>query len=241
LGLALWDKAVFAWVLFGLAAGAVAAFPRELKRLLTLRNLGVAVPAMALGALPLIVYNIARPLETLRANAQVEQLAILGKSVILRSTIDGYVFFGFLTELDAPQPGGASHWYQAMSLAVNETLGEPRHSFTLWALGAAIVALPFLWRTRGGEPGNVDRDDPDGGRGRGGAARDPAVAASSAGHCGRRGSGARTGGHDRYVRVVRREPGGDQSLLFRPDPPRAHAALDRRHGQARPSSRRFPR
>lgn len=153
LGLALWDKAVFAWVLFGLAAAAVAVFPRELRRHLTLANLAVAVSAMIAGALPLIVYNIARPLETLRANAQVEQLAILGKSVILTRTIDGYVFFGFLTALDpGPQPGTANHWYQSLSIGLSRFTGEPRHSLMLWALAAAVLALPFLWRTPARRP-----------------------------------------------------------------------------------------
>ncbi len=153
LGLALWDKAVFGWVLFGLGAAAVVVFPRDVRRHLTWPNLAVAVPAMVAGALPLIIYNIARPLETLRANAQVEQLAILGKSVILTRTIDGYVFFGFLTALDAgPQPGAANHWYQSLSIAVSRLTGEPLHSLTLWALGAAILALPFLWRTSARRP-----------------------------------------------------------------------------------------
>ncbi len=38
IGLALWDKAVFLWVLFGLAVATVAVFPREVRRSLTVRN-----------------------------------------------------------------------------------------------------------------------------------------------------------------------------------------------------------
>ena len=37
-GLGMWDKAIFAWVLFGLAIAAVAVFPRELRKHLSARE-----------------------------------------------------------------------------------------------------------------------------------------------------------------------------------------------------------
>ncbi|MEO8098967.1 MAG: glycosyltransferase family 39 protein [Acidobacteriota bacterium] len=153
LGLAMWDKAVFAWVLFGLAAGAAAVFPREILRHLTFVNLRTAALAMLTGALPLLIYNIDRPLETLRSTAKVEQLAILGKSVILTRALDGYVFFGFVTALDpGPQPGAPGRWYQALSMAISQGLGSPHHSLTLWASAAAVFSLALLWRTSARKP-----------------------------------------------------------------------------------------
>jgi len=65
-GLGMWDKAIFAWVLFGLAIAAVAVFPRDLRRHLSGANIAVAGLAMLAGALQLVIYNIAHPLETLR-------------------------------------------------------------------------------------------------------------------------------------------------------------------------------
>src|SRR5436190_199167 len=59
LGLGMWDKAVFAWVLFGLVLAAVAVFPRDLRKHLSRANLAVAGLAMLAGALPLVIYNIA--------------------------------------------------------------------------------------------------------------------------------------------------------------------------------------
>ena len=111
LGLALWDKAVFLWVLFGLAAGAVVAVPGELwrdimERAGRIRNVLIAAGSMIAGALPLIVYNVARPLETLRANAKVAGEPVLGKAVILWRTLDGYVLFGFLTSQEAHTQAG---------------------------------------------------------------------------------------------------------------------------------------
>jgi hypothetical protein len=152
-GLAMWDKAVFAWVLFGLGAGAMAVFPKEVLVECTWRNLRAAALAMLAGALPLIVYNIARPLETLRANVQAEQLAVLGKSVILTRTMDGSVFFGFMTALNAgPNPGQPGHWYQSLSTLLSEFLGSPRANLTLWATAAAVLALAVLWRTPARKP-----------------------------------------------------------------------------------------
>src|SRR5215472_436165 len=71
LGLALWDKAVFIWVLCGLAVAMLVVVPRAVWRHLTWRNFAIASATMALGALPLLIYNVVRPLETLRANTKV--------------------------------------------------------------------------------------------------------------------------------------------------------------------------
>jgi len=153
LGLAMWDKAVFAWVLFGFTAGALVTFPREVLAELTWKNLRVAALAMIAGAFPLIVYNIARPLETLRANVQAEPLAVWGKSVILTRTMDGSVLFGFMTAFDpGSHPGVASHWYQSLAFSISELLGSPRSSLTLWAAGAAVLSLVALWRTPARKP-----------------------------------------------------------------------------------------
>lgn len=153
LGLAMWDKAIFAWVLAGLALGAVVAFPSELRRHLTMKNLGIATAAGLAGAFPLIVYNVARPLETLRANAAPEALAIWGKSIILWNSIDGSVLFGFFTRLEpGPMPGVASRWHQSLSIVLGEALGRPRLSLLLIATGAAVLALPLLWRTPARKP-----------------------------------------------------------------------------------------
>lgn len=153
LGLAMWDKAVFAWVLFGFTAGALAVFPREILAELSWKNIRVAALAMIAGAFPLIVYNIVRPLETLRANVQAEPLAVWGKSVILTRTMDGSVLFGFMTAFDAgSHPGQASRWYQSLAFSISDLLGSPRSSLTLWAAGAAALSLAALWRTPARKP-----------------------------------------------------------------------------------------
>ena len=105
LGVALWDKAVFLWVLFGLGVAGLAVFPGEIRRRLSMRNLGLAAASMIVGALPLVIYNVARPLETLRSNAKVSDERIAVKAHLVRRTLEGAVMFGFMT---AFRPGSAS-------------------------------------------------------------------------------------------------------------------------------------
>jgi len=147
-GLGMWDKAIFAWVLFGLAAAALAVFPRELRKHLTRANVAVAGLAMLAGALPLVIYNIVHPFETLRSNVHTGQLELPHKTEILKQTMDGYVLFGFLTALEAgPQPGQPKHWYQSLSLTVSRWIGRPRRNAMLWAAVTSVLALAFLWNS----------------------------------------------------------------------------------------------
>jgi hypothetical protein len=144
LGLALWDKAVFLWVLFGLAVAALLVFPREIRRHLTGRNVAIAAAALLLGALPLVIYNIAHPLETVRANAKVAGEPVFGKFPVLTSTLDGNILFGFVTALDpGPQPGQPRHWFQSLALRVAEWTRHPRRNLLIPAL---LISLLFVWR-----------------------------------------------------------------------------------------------
>ena len=155
LGLALWDKAVFVWVLMGFAAATLAVFPRELRRHLTMRNLGIAAASMLLGALPLAIYNIARPLETLRANVKLAREPVFAKADILFRTVDGSALFGFMTAADAgPRPGQARHVFQAWSLWAARFLGgiaRPRN-LMLYALALATLAVFAFWRAGWARP-----------------------------------------------------------------------------------------
>ena len=153
LGLAMWDKAIFAWVLCGFALGAAVVFPRETLRRLTIRNIAIAAVAMLTGALPLVIYNIARPLETLRSNVKVESAPVLAKTDLLARTMDGYVMTGFMISLDSgPEPAQTRHWYQSLSMRLSAWTGHPRHNLTLWASIVSLATLPFLWRTSARPP-----------------------------------------------------------------------------------------
>jgi len=149
LGLALWDKAVFLWVLFGLAVAGLLVFSCEIRQHFSRRNVTVAAAAMTLGALPLVIYNIARPLETLRANVKVERQPVGAKVEILKQTLNGHVLFGFLTAEDPGlHPGQPEGWYQRGSLWLSSAMPYTRQNLTLWAFLAAAVSLIPLWRTK---------------------------------------------------------------------------------------------
>jgi hypothetical protein len=154
LGLALWDKAVFLWVLGGLAVGALVAVPKELWRHVSnLANVLIAAGSTMGGALPLIIYNIARPLATLRTTAHIAGEPVFGKAVILWRTLNGYVLFGFMTSREpGPQAGAVRHWYQSLSLRLSDWTQRPEHDLMLVALAGAAIALPFLWRTSARRP-----------------------------------------------------------------------------------------
>jgi hypothetical protein len=153
LGLAMWDKAIFAWVLCGFVLGAFAAFPRETMRHLTVRNVAIAGGAMLIGALPLVIYNVARPLETLRSNVKVESAPVLAKARLLALTMDGAVMTGFMIAVEpGPEPGATRRWYQSLAIRLSEWTRHPRRNLTLWAAAASLVALPFLWNTPARSP-----------------------------------------------------------------------------------------
>ncbi|MFM2124659.1 MAG: hypothetical protein RL328_1110 [Acidobacteriota bacterium] len=129
LGLGLWDKAIFGWVLVGLAVGVMVVFPREAWRHVSVRNVGIAAGALLVGAAPLVLVNILRPLETLRSNAHREQGIVWGKAITLARSLDGDVFFG--------------HFFA--------TQAGP-HNLTLWATVLAVAALPWLWQSPARRP-----------------------------------------------------------------------------------------
>ncbi len=108
----------------------------------------MAAASLLLGALPLVIYNLVRPLDTLRSNAKLERNPILAKADLLERTLDGEVMFGFLTaDNPGPRPGEPQHWFQSLSLRVAGWTAHPRRDLTLIALFLVLPALLFLWRT----------------------------------------------------------------------------------------------
>src|SRR5207244_44098 len=95
LGLALWNKAIFVWALSGLAAGGLAAFLPEIRRLLTFRNARIATAAFLLGASPFVIYNIRRANRTFSENAHLDLASIPGKWTQLQVGLNGTALFGY--------------------------------------------------------------------------------------------------------------------------------------------------
>ena len=145
LGLAMWDKALAAWMLGGIFLALIIVFPQQIVRVTTLRRVAISVLAFALGALPLIVYNIEKPLATFRGNASWDTSDLAGKGRLLAATADGNALFGWLSNEDwqthNPRlPQGA---LEAASARISALAGHPRHSLLLYAFGLALLLAPL--------------------------------------------------------------------------------------------------
>jgi hypothetical protein len=153
LGLAFWDKAVFPWIAAGLAAGALAATPRIVRAAIRPGLVSIAAVAFCMGALPLIFYNIARPLDTIRSNAKVSSFGFIPKLGIVRDTMDACIFAGFYTASDTPpQPGSLDRPLRRALAAVSAAPGTNPRNLSVWAFASAILALPAIWHTRARSP-----------------------------------------------------------------------------------------
>jgi len=142
LGAGLWDKAIFAWVLIGLTLATVLVFPKDLWRHCTIRNLAIAAASLMVGALPLVSYNIARPLDTFKANRNMTNDPLAHKAILLERTANGAVLFGFFTSLQpAPRSGEAKTWLQKSSRAISEVTRHRTENFTIEAFLIACLGV----------------------------------------------------------------------------------------------------
>ncbi len=152
-GLAFWDKAIFSWSLFGLAAAAIVTMPRLVARRFTLRNLAVAVVAFLLGAAPLIVFNLRHQFLTFRDNAQFSSEGIPGKILMMRGCLDGSGLMGYAAREDSPlQPAKPANALEEASIRLSDALDQPRRALFGYACVAAFALLPWLWNTGARRP-----------------------------------------------------------------------------------------
>lgn len=146
-GLGLWDKAVFIWSLAGLAAGALAAFPRELFSSLRRRSIGIAVAAFLIGAMPLIVYNLRRNFVTLRSNTTWSADELAHKAKLVRDTLEGNALVGWTVRDDAGDaPRESPSRLERMCVALSDMFGHPKRSLMGWGFVATLLFLPTVLR-----------------------------------------------------------------------------------------------
>jgi 4-amino-4-deoxy-L-arabinose transferase-like glycosyltransferase len=153
-GLAVWDKAVFIWILSGLAAGCLL-FAGEIRMRLTFRRAITAAIALCLGALPLIVYNLTGPekFATVRSNMHkangLSSIWFVYNLRQLEAAWDGSALFGYLVSEDAgPRPGSPHSLLERASFVVHSLAGEHRENRMTLASCGAVLLFPLLWRTR---------------------------------------------------------------------------------------------
>jgi hypothetical protein len=147
-GLALWDKAIFAWSLVGLGIATLVVFPRELLRSLSVRTVATAVAAFAIGAFPLIRYNVRHEMITFRSNTVWTTRDVEDKFRLLGYTLEGSVLFGAIMRDSWEKPMREPE--SALERAVVGLSLRTRmqtESLQGWALAIALMLLPFIWRT----------------------------------------------------------------------------------------------
>ena len=101
--------------------------------------------AFALGALPLIVYNIEKPLATFRGNTSWDTSDLAGKGRLLAATANGSALFGWLSNEDwqTQNPHLPQGALEAASARISALAGHPRHSLLLYAFGLALLLAPL--------------------------------------------------------------------------------------------------
>jgi 4-amino-4-deoxy-L-arabinose transferase-like glycosyltransferase len=145
LGLAMWDKALAAWMLTGIGVAGILTFPRQIFGVTTIRRVATGALAFALGALPLIIYNLDEKFPTIRSNAVRDTSNIPGKARQLVNTANGQGLFGWLVYEDwqAPAPHQPKGGLQKASAQISSLAGHPRHNLMLYAFALALLLAPL--------------------------------------------------------------------------------------------------
>jgi hypothetical protein len=148
-GLGMWDKALMIWLLLGFAVAVICVYPRELKRRLSLRTAAIALGALLIGAAPLVWFNIDRHGETATANAAFSTDNHIMKLKVLAFTLDGSSLFSYLVDANASAPQRPPRGIvERAAFTIHRGFGTHKGNWFLPAFALAVVALPFLRRSR---------------------------------------------------------------------------------------------
>lgn len=144
-GLACWDKALAVWSLSGFGVAALIILPRQIQEVWTTRRVGIAVLAFALGALPLIVYNVDSRLGTFHGTAKYDDSEVYKKVFIMGMTFKGSGLFGWMPaeDRDTPHPHVPQGWLESASAKLASLAGNPHEGLLLYAFGAALLLTPL--------------------------------------------------------------------------------------------------
>jgi 4-amino-4-deoxy-L-arabinose transferase-like glycosyltransferase len=147
-GLGMWDKALFAWPLIGMAVASFCVYPRAALRRVRFVPVAIAVASFLTGAAPLVWFNIARPGQTATQNASFTTEGVRNKVAAFRQTIDGSTLFGYMVYDDpAPAPREPRGKRERLPVWISQLAGDHRTNWMLpaWALG--FVCSLLLWNS----------------------------------------------------------------------------------------------
>jgi 4-amino-4-deoxy-L-arabinose transferase-like glycosyltransferase len=145
-GLALWHKALFVWMLDGVVIAACLVFPRRIMAVASPRRLGIAAASLALGALPLLCFNVVSKGATLHTEAVMSGPAPWSQKVrILKRTVDGSAMFGWLTEeMRSDTAIAPRNLAGRLSVQLDRFAGSPRSNWMLYLLVGSCCLVPWL-------------------------------------------------------------------------------------------------
>jgi hypothetical protein len=147
-GLGMWDKALLAWPLIGMAVASFCVFPRELMQRVRFVPAAIATASFILGAAPLVWYNIDRPGETARQNAKFTADGVSNKVSALRQTIDGSTLFGYMVYEDSvPRKRPPEGLAENLPVRISAFAGKHRTNWMLPAWAFGFVCALFLLRS----------------------------------------------------------------------------------------------
>lgn len=140
-GLAMWDKAVAVWMLSGIGIGVLLVMPHEILRLIAWRRVAIAIAGIAIGALPLLLFNIQNDWQTFRGPFRRDLTGLADKTRLLADTAGGQALFGYLTseDRDTPQPQPPPRLIRRIA----EAAGHPRRGWMPYAFGLAVLLIPL--------------------------------------------------------------------------------------------------
>lgn len=143
LGLALWNKAIFVWMLSGAVVAAAIVLHREIRRALTARRCVIAAGAFLLGTFPLVVYNLGNSGATFRNN-EYSLNDLYNKTWVLGTTMKGNGLAGVLvrdeSEENVREPETA---VENASLWLSNLAGRRITGFLPYAL--LVAAIGGFW------------------------------------------------------------------------------------------------
>ena len=146
LGLGMWDKALFSWMLAGLVIASLIFLVPEIRRRLTAGNVLVAVAAFLVGSAPLVIYNVRNNLETFRGNTKLSAAEIWPKVRAMPGTLNGSGLFGYLIQEEGGEsPLAPRGLVERVPAAVRGAVGEWRQGWLPYALVLLALLAPLWW------------------------------------------------------------------------------------------------
>ncbi len=154
-GVALWNKAIFAWSLLALSAAILIVFRRRVMHALTPKATALMLGAFLLGAAPLVQYNVREHGATVTQNVHAVGKPPWSKLAILRATLDGSALFGYLVNSRPASPTGESTAATNPAARAATAFAHFRHTLFPFAIVGSLLLLPLLWRSPVRDPALV--------------------------------------------------------------------------------------